>query len=127
MFLILNDVSGGEILLVLAFVLIFFGSKSIPGLARTLGRTMRQIRDASNEIQSEIRKSGNEMKNDLNLKGIIEETAQDIKKPLDQYAQDIEEAVELKPKTSRPRPVQVARKPENTDPESEEPREPKSE
>lgn len=93
MLLILNDVAGSEILLILVFILIFFGSKSIPGLARTLGRTIRQVKDASAEIQNEIKKSSGEMKKDLNLTGILQETAEDIKRPLDQYASDIENAV----------------------------------
>ena len=97
MILILNDISGSEIILVLIFILIFFGAKSIPGLARTLGRTIRQVKDASNEIQSEIRKSGADMKKDLNIKGILEETAEDIKRPLDQYASDLDEAVKYQP------------------------------
>ena len=97
MVLILNDVSGSEILLILVFVLMFFGSKSIPGLARTLGRTIRQIKDASSEIQSEIRKSGDEMKKDLNLKGLLEDTAEEIRRPLDQHVQDIENAVRYEP------------------------------
>lgn len=71
----------------------FFGSKSIPGLARTLGRTMRQIKDASSELQQEIKKSGMDIKKDLNLTGIVEETARDIQRPLDQYASDIDEAM----------------------------------
>lgn len=102
MVLFLNDVGTWEVLLILVFILIFFGSKSIPGLARTMGRTIRQIKDASSEIQSEIKKSGNEMKNELNLKQIIEETAEDVKRPLDQYAKDIDDAVKYQPKTSRP-------------------------
>lgn len=93
MLLILNDVAGSEILLILVFVLIFFGAKSIPGLARTLGRTIRQVKDASAEIQNEIKKSGNDMKKDLNLKGLLDDTVEDIKRPLDQYAQDIDNAV----------------------------------
>ena len=36
MLLILNDIAASEIVLILVFVLIFFGSKSIPGLAKTL-------------------------------------------------------------------------------------------
>lgn len=97
MVLILNDVAGSEILLVLAFVLIFFGSKSIPGLAKTLGRAIRQVKDASTDIQNEIKKSGADIKKDLNLTGIIEDTARDIKQPLDQYAQDIDNAVKYRP------------------------------
>jgi sec-independent protein translocase protein TatA len=97
MLLILNDVAGSEILLILVFVLIFFGAKSIPGLARTLGRTMRQVKDASADIQREIKKSGADMKKDLNLKGILEETAEDIRRPLDQHVQDLNDAVKYEP------------------------------
>lgn len=103
MILFLNDIGTWEVLLILVFILIFFGSKSIPGLARTMGRTIRQIKDASNDLQSEIRKSGEEMKKDLNLKGIIEDTANDIRRPLDQHAQDLESALKYQPKTSIPK------------------------
>jgi sec-independent protein translocase protein TatA len=97
MVLFLSDVAGSEILLILVFILIFFGSKSIPSLARTMGRTIRQIKDASNELQSEIKKSGMDIKNDLNLTGLVEETARDIRQPLDQYAADLEDAVKFEP------------------------------
>lgn len=97
MLLFLNDVAGSEILLILVFILIFFGSKSIPGLARTMGRTIRQVKDASEEIQREIKKSGDDMKKELNLKGMIEETAADVKRPLDQMSNDIEEAIRYTP------------------------------
>jgi len=97
MVLFLNDISGSEVLLILVFVLMFFGSKSIPGLARTLGRTMRQIKDASNDLQDEIRKSGADMKKDLNLNGLMEDTARDIQQPLDQYVSDLDDAVSYQP------------------------------
>ena len=97
MVLFLNDIAGSEIILILVFVLIFFGSKSIPGIARTMGRTMRQIKDASADLQSEIRKSSAEMKKDLNLDGLIKDTASDIKRPMDQYTNDIENAIKYHP------------------------------
>tara|TARA_R110002072_G_scaffold302060_2_gene483616 strand:+ start:39709 stop:40101 length:393 start_codon:yes stop_codon:yes gene_type:complete len=98
MILIFNDIAGSEILLILVFILIFFGSKSIPTLARTFGKTIRQIKDASSDIQSEIKKSGMDIKKDLNLKSIIEETTNDIKKPLDQMAIDIDSTIKYEPK-----------------------------
>lgn len=58
---LLFDISGGELIVVLLFVLMFFGAKGIPDIARTLGRTMRQVRDASNEVQREIQKGTNEV------------------------------------------------------------------
>jgi len=97
MLLFLNDIAGSEVLVILVFILIFFGSKSIPGIAQTMGKTIRQIKDASNELQSEIKKSGADIKKDLDLSGLIQETSQDIQRPLDQYAADLEDAVKFTP------------------------------
>lgn len=60
------DVSGGELLVVLLFALLFFGSKGIPDLARTMGRTLRQVRDASNEVQREIQKGVTDVHRSVN-------------------------------------------------------------
>lgn|SRR5574343_1289331 len=105
MLLFLNDIAGSEVLVILVFILIFFGSKSIPGIAQTLGKTIRQIKEASNELQTEIKKSGAEMKKELNLDGLIQETAQDIQRPLDQYAADLEDAVKFTPPRNSQIPV----------------------
>ena len=56
MLLFLNDIAGSEVLLILMFILMFFGSKSIPGIAKTFGKTMYQIKQASNDLQDEIKK-----------------------------------------------------------------------
>lgn len=53
---------GGEIVLILVFVLLFFGSKSIPSVARNLGRGIRQFKDATNDIQRDITDSVNDVK-----------------------------------------------------------------
>ena len=54
-FLILEGISAGELVFVFLIVLLFVGSKSIPKMARTLGRGMRQLRDASQQIQDDIK------------------------------------------------------------------------
>lgn len=59
------SISGGEIIIVLLFVLMFFGSKGLPDMARTLGRTMRQVRDASNEVQREIQRGASEVRREV--------------------------------------------------------------
>ncbi len=46
-----------EIIVILLFVLMFFGAESIPKIARGMGKGIRQIKDASNEIQKEISES----------------------------------------------------------------------
>lgn len=65
--LFINNIGGLEILVILLFVLIFFGAKSIPGLARTLGRGMREIQHASDDIKREIQNTSNNIKKDLTL------------------------------------------------------------
>jgi sec-independent protein translocase protein TatA len=52
-----NGIGGTEILLVVLVVLVLFGSKRIPDLARTLGRASREIRKAVNQVKAEIDKT----------------------------------------------------------------------
>lgn len=111
MVLFLSDVSGSEVLLILLFILIFFGSKSIPSLARTLGRTMRQIKDASQDLQDEIKKSGMDIKKDLNLdqlnlNRVIEETAEHVQRPVHNAFVEMENAIhfEAPRKMDQPEP-----------------------
>jgi TatA/E family protein of Tat protein translocase len=65
--LFLNSLGTWEVILILAVVLMLFGSKSIPGLARNLGKGMKEIRNASNEIKRDIQSSALEMRKDLNI------------------------------------------------------------
>src|SRR5688572_26087875 len=52
--LFLESIGTGELLLILLFVLFFFGSKKIPDLARGLGKGMREMKDAMQGIQQDI-------------------------------------------------------------------------
>jgi sec-independent protein translocase protein TatA len=97
MVLFLGDVAGSEVLLILLFVLMFFGSKSIPSIARTLGRTMRQIKDASQDLQDEIRKTTHDIKGDMNLSSFVNETAREIQQPFEEYASDLDESIKFSP------------------------------
>ena len=91
--LFLSDVAGSEVIVIVLVVLLFFGSKSVPGIAKSLGQAIYQIRNASNDLQQEIRKSGEEMKKDLNLDGILKETEASIAQPLDQMYSDLDHTV----------------------------------
>lgn len=44
----------GEILVIALFIVIFFGAKKIPEIARSLGRGIREFKDATKEIKKEI-------------------------------------------------------------------------
>jgi sec-independent protein translocase protein TatA len=50
----LSGLGGWEILLILMVMLIFFGAKKIPELARGLGKGIREFKDATKEIKDEI-------------------------------------------------------------------------
>lgn len=57
MLLFLDNLGGGELLVIMVFVLFFFGSKKVPDLARGLGRASREFKDAMNGVQREIEES----------------------------------------------------------------------
>jgi sec-independent protein translocase protein TatA len=97
MLLFLNDIAGSEVLVILVFILIFFGSKSIPGIAKTFGKTMYEIKQASSDLQDEIKKSGLDIKKDLNLKSIIQETVEEVQRPLDQHMVEMDDIVNYDP------------------------------
>ena len=49
---------GWEIILILAVVLILFGAKKLPDLAKGLGQGIREFKKASNEVTQEIQRAG---------------------------------------------------------------------
>jgi sec-independent protein translocase protein TatA len=48
---------GWEWFIIIFFVLLLFGAKKIPELARGLGRGIREFKDATREIKDEIEES----------------------------------------------------------------------
>lgn len=54
--------STGEILMILFIYLLLFGAKGVPSIARTLGKTMYQFRNAAKDVQDEILKSADDMR-----------------------------------------------------------------
>ncbi len=65
--LFLNGLGDGEVIMILIFIIIFFGPKKIPELARGLGKGLRQVKDATSEIQREITREANEIKKDVDI------------------------------------------------------------
>ncbi|WP_317206668.1 twin-arginine translocase TatA/TatE family subunit [Hymenobacter sp. 15J16-1T3B] len=56
--LFLEGIGGGELAVIVLFILVFFGANKIPELARGLGKGIREFKDASREIRSEIENAG---------------------------------------------------------------------
>lgn len=50
----IQNMGPGSIILIVVFILIFFGAKRIPELARGLGKGIREFKDATKDIQNDI-------------------------------------------------------------------------
>ena len=48
--------SGGELLIILAIILLLFGGSKLPSLARGLGQSMKEFKKASSEVGDDIRR-----------------------------------------------------------------------
>jgi len=77
-------ISPGEIGLILFVVLLVFGADKVPEIARGLGRAIRQVRDATNDIKSEIIKSAEDYRDEMDI-------SKDVKKEIDAVKKDVEE------------------------------------
>ncbi len=60
-FILLFGISGGEILMLLLLVLILFGPKKIPEIARMVGKGMGEVKKVQREINSEIHRYSSEI------------------------------------------------------------------
>ena len=49
-------IGGGELIFIMFVVLMLFGSDKVPEIARTMGKAIAQLKNATNDIKSEIQK-----------------------------------------------------------------------
>ncbi|MBO6795106.1 MAG: twin-arginine translocase TatA/TatE family subunit [Balneolaceae bacterium] len=61
-----NGIGAPEIIIVAIFVLVFFGAKRIPELARGLGQGIKEFRQASKDIKKEIEESSKDIDDAVN-------------------------------------------------------------
>lgn len=59
---------GWEIGIILVAVLIIFGPKRLPEMGSSLGRAIREFKNAGKEIQNDITQTMNENSSDMNSK-----------------------------------------------------------
>ncbi|WP_374542372.1 twin-arginine translocase TatA/TatE family subunit [Flavobacterium sp.] len=84
-------IGGGELLLILVVILMLFGSDKIPEIARTLGKGMAQLKNATNEIKHEIQKGASENGLDVNsLTGGITEEIESAKQSMNNALNPVE-------------------------------------
>ena len=49
-------IGGGELIFIIFIILMLFGSDKVPEMARTMGKAMAQLKNATNDIKNEIQK-----------------------------------------------------------------------
>lgn len=70
--LFLESLGGGEVMVILLFILMFFGSEKIPGIAKGLGKGIREVKDAMNGVQDELKGGLREAEKEINkIKGDV--------------------------------------------------------
>ena len=77
-------ISGGEIAFILLIVVMVFGADKIPDIARGLGKGIKQVKNATNDIKYEITKSVEDQLGEENA-------LKDINKEINKAKDDLEE------------------------------------
>lgn len=77
-------ISGAEIGFILFIVLMVFGADKVPEIARGLGKGIKQIKNATNDIKSEITKGAKE-------RGVDVDITKDVQKEIEKAKEDINE------------------------------------
>ncbi len=61
----MGSIGFSELLLIFFVVLLLFGGKKLPELARSMGAALREFRKAANELEEPIRETEEEVKKEL--------------------------------------------------------------
>ena len=61
----LGPIGGPEMFLIFMVLLILFGAKKLPQLARGIGKSVGEFRKAREEFEDEIRKGGEDLDNEV--------------------------------------------------------------
>lgn len=81
--LLFLNMSGGEIFVIMLFILIFFGAESIPKISKQFGKVMYQVKNATDDIKRDIRDSANNIKKDIMEQSEQNNPIKEIQKDLD--------------------------------------------
>lgn len=80
-------IGGSELIFIIFIALMLFGSDKIPGIARSLGKGMAQLKNATNEIKYEINKTAKN--NGLDTNSITGGISDEIKKAKEEMNQSL--------------------------------------
>jgi len=87
---ILLFISGGEIFIILLFILIFFGSDKIPEFTRLMGKGVREFKKATDDIKREFDTNTSGIMNDIRSiqNNLTESLTKEIAEPVQKIAND---------------------------------------
>ncbi len=87
-------ISGAEIFVIILVILLVFGADKVPEIARTVGKTVKSIREATDDIKYEITKESYKIKDTgVDLKKEVEEQTKSLEKETDALKEDIEDTI----------------------------------
>ncbi|MFC2113508.1 twin-arginine translocase TatA/TatE family subunit [Bacteroidota bacterium] len=90
MFEVILFISGQEIVILALAVLLLFGSKKIPEMAKGLGKGMREFRKAADDIKRELNDAAPEITDELKDMGeSIKNSAGDVAKDFTKLKDDL--------------------------------------
>lgn len=84
-FILLFGISGGEIFIILLLILVLFGPKKIPEIARSLGKGINEIKKVQRDINAEIHRYSEE----------IDNPARDIKEDIEGFSKGLTDSSEI--------------------------------
>ena len=83
-------ISGQEIVIIALVVLILFGSKKIPEMARGLGKGLREFKKAADDIKKEINESSPEITDEFKkMKKDIKDSTDGMTKDFKKFKDDL--------------------------------------
>lgn len=95
----------GELFAIFVVVLLLFGADKIPEFARSLGKGIRYVKDASEGVKRDIQSSVDEVKNDVGVnidevkrqvdevKSVQRKTARKARSVFDEITESVEDTV----------------------------------
>src|SRR5690606_26437865 len=91
-------ISGAEIFFIMFIVVMVFGADKIPDIAKGLGKGMRQLKDATEDIKQEIQKSADKQGIDTNIvddiRGEIDSVKSKVRDNIDNVSGKVKENVD---------------------------------
>ncbi|PCH73312.1 MAG: twin-arginine translocase TatA/TatE family subunit [Flavobacteriaceae bacterium] len=78
-------ISGAEIFVVVVLAVMLFGADKVPEIARGLGKGLRQVKDATNDIKREISSSAKDANLDLDAVADIKEQVNKVRENFEDF------------------------------------------